>query len=144
MSDLDDKLREIYLTIDECPESKVCGTCIKLADDFVAQIKQAFADEGYATVRKDGYRDRDGKEYTQYTIKYPDGTGEFARVPFPRVEDATTYPLVWAKSNGYKTGQEWYDRFTEEVNKEMIVNPHENITDQPLRIIEAAKKASNL
>lgn len=50
MSNLDDKLREIYLTIDECPESKVCGTCIKLADDFVAQIKQAFADDGYVQI----------------------------------------------------------------------------------------------
>lgn len=35
----------------------------------------------------------------------------------PRVTDATLYPLVWAKANGYKTGQEWYDRFEKELYK---------------------------
>ena len=31
--------------------------------------------------------------------------------PMPKVQDGTLYPLIWAKANGYMTGQEWYDRF---------------------------------
>lgn len=50
-------------------------------DQAVADIEKVYADAGYATVRKDPYRDRDETEYTQYTINYADGSGEFVRIP---------------------------------------------------------------
>lgn len=50
---------------------------------FVREIYVALKEAGYATVRKEGYRTPEAREYTQYTITYPDGSGEFARVPLP-------------------------------------------------------------
>ncbi len=37
--------------------------------------------EKYAKVDKHLYRDETGKEFTQFTISYPDGSGELVRVP---------------------------------------------------------------
>lgn len=66
---------------------------------MMQDILKAFEDAGYATVRKDRYRDEIGREYNQYTIKYSDGSGEFVRVP--KFE--------------YMTGAEWYEQFETEL-----------------------------
>jgi hypothetical protein len=70
-----------------------------LVDKYIAQIDQAYREAGYATVRKDKYRDELGREYTQHTINYPDGSGEFVRVP----------------QFEYMTGQEFYERFNNQL-----------------------------
>lgn len=112
VSDLDEKIRGILLAVWDCgytiDEPVTTGMPVTEAK---AAIKQVFADAGYALVCKDHYRDKEGRDFTQYIIDYADGSGEFVRVPYPRVEDGTLYPLLWAKKNGYRTGQEWYDHF---------------------------------
>lgn len=44
----------------------------------------------------------------------------------------------------YLTGQEWYDRFQNELNKLMLKTSPTQVMDDPVQIIEAAKKAANL
>lgn len=57
----------------------------------------------------------------------------------PKVTDGTLYPLLWAKSNGYMTGQYWYDKFkalVDEMNMEPeIVNG---------AYLDAAEKAAGI
>lgn len=109
MSDLDDKLREIaaklynhdFFVSDLTPSSPILSHGDESVDSAIRELKQVFADAGYATVRKDRYRDEQGKEFQQYTIQYADGSGQFVRVP----------------SFEYMTGSEWYERFIGEMEK---------------------------
>lgn len=50
-------------------------------DQAIADIEGLFEKVGYAIVDKRPYRDVDSRKYIQYTINYPDGSGEFVRVP---------------------------------------------------------------
>ena len=163
MSDIDKKLLEViednqyidgefsrYAT----PEAK---------EEACNQIKQAFKDAGYASLDKQPYRDRDGREYTQYTMNYPDGRGEFMRVPINYGELMTRAEWEqqalkdgWVKvpqaskdrdnklmvdGKRVMTGQEWYDRFKSELANNYDLSSPEFTSVQA---IEAAMKASGL
>jgi hypothetical protein len=49
--------------------------------------------ERQATVRKDLWRDETGNEFTQYTIKYADGSGEFVRIPVEGLQEVINRAL---------------------------------------------------
>lgn len=76
---VDDRLQTLLYTFTSGINQRVAPDKVLLVD-AIAQIKQAFADEGYEK--------RD-----------------------PIIQDALLYPLVLKKENGWKTGQEWYDRY---------------------------------
>lgn len=107
---IDDKLR----TLLKDQEGSIKHCCGQPGTDDVewdiVQIKQAFINEGW-----------------------------HEECP-PRVTDATLYPLIWAKSNGYMTGQEWYDKFGKELGD------LSNGTTELVRpeVYEAARKAAGL
>lgn len=87
MTDLDEKLDEILDDLGESyhPEHEYNtawqGENEELRAEKAKAIKQAFKDAGYAIVTKTPHRDVERREYTQFTINYPDGSGEFVRQP---------------------------------------------------------------
>lgn len=87
--------------------------------------EQQAAKEGYAQVKKTDYRDIDGAPFTQITISYPDGSGEYARVP----------------QFAYMTGQEWYERFKREMVEGYDLR---SPAFTSVQAIEAAKKAAGI
>lgn len=88
MSSLDDKLREILDSFTDRPLPKN-PFYRKGQNDIMAQIKQAFADEGYAPTIN--YKDLDESEKAEVTRRVFD--------------------------QNYMTGQEWYARFEKELYK---------------------------
>jgi hypothetical protein len=72
----------------------------------------------------------------------------FADEDLPKVTDGTLYPLVWAKANGYKTGQEYYQRFARimnEYDRTELDTKAGPVDFMPIPIvIEAAKRAAGL
>lgn len=103
MSNLDDELREIKASGKLYSPNGGLDKYLELDDKTIAQIKQAFADEGYIQPE---------------TLKK--GIG---------IMDA----------QGYKSGQEWYDRFEKELLKEFTKKPPKNTMVLPGWTKEDAK-----
>lgn len=97
-SDLDKELDERLRTIDV----EVQGLVGSLGSNpfAIEEIRQAFADAGYGTVTKMPYRDRNNAPYTQITIDYANGSGEYVRVP----------------ESAYMTGIEWYTKLEKQLD----------------------------
>jgi hypothetical protein len=127
MSNLDEKLQQII--VDSLKEYRPEG---KPVAEIVKEIKRALKDAGYATIDKRSYRDELGRVYAQYTIKYPDGSGEFVKAP----------------QFAFMTGQEWYERYEEDLKG--VTFPHHcrddlvNVAGAVERCKNAAKKAADI
>lgn len=163
MSTLDEKLRQ---TLQSPRTDSLGATVISFPTDHtLEQIKQAFIDEGWSKPpRAQGKsdverilavkREADINEVRLLAIATPMyttkeliatqlGTTYGIDHVIGMVHQPLYYKMLDAK-RGVMTGQEWYDKFREEVNKDMLDKPYENIIDQPVRIIDAAKRASGL
>lgn len=91
MSDLDSKLREILEEVED-EVNNTGGVSTKHRGRLVAQIKQAFAEEGYVKVSKDNQ---------------------------DKIKTATIYSINHGQYE-LMTGQEWYERFEKELNNHPI------------------------
>ena len=107
MSTLDDRLREI-LRADRANELAIAET--------IAQIKQAFADEGWIKIPQ--IVEVEGKLETQHNF-------------------------VDINNMRYMTGQEWYDRFERELQRVAFVDEYD-VRNAVNQCWDAAMKAAGL
>jgi hypothetical protein len=134
---LDDKLREklsesaIILEVNRDVGPRKYELALGLfLDDAIAQIKQAFADEGYIEPSEVANWQRTVNVLTESLTRG-------MRLP---VKQYVALDKKRQSAHNLMTGQEWYDRF----KKGATDKYHKNSAIQMWNILEAAKRAAGL
>jgi len=156
MSDLDDKLHKLPLAT----VVKENGS-IWLSNKDIAQIKQAFADAGYAQTNVREKADELLQGMVNMHANMKQDMIRLGLTSTPKKPKSKLYKDVetMARDHGYMTGQEWYERFEKELYKppkqELPISSDDGESHDRFfragganfmyaRALEAAKRASGL
>lgn len=105
MSNLDKKLRE---TLHKVGTVKIRSALDEVIEDGVAQIKQAFAEEGYVTPEN-------AKKVQEIVNQMANLANDAFRIPIIQYIKPNK---AMTKAQNLMTGQEWYNRFVAELDKD--------------------------